>query len=1083
MSPDMMSAPQSQTIQRRIFMRKKSAAQSGFFNPRILAALVLCSVGVAMFGFAAMPPPGMTGSEANSLGYSRFVDSHADLLSNHANPAASMPSAQASPPSDWSVVPSPNTGLPTSNVLNSVTCVLASDCWSVGYYVGTSSGTFQTLIEHWNGTAWAIVPSPNASTSTNVLTGVTCVSASECWAVGYYASSTYQTLVERWDGTAWTIVSSPSTSAQINRLTGVTCASSSECWAVGYYGADPFQTLIERWDGSAWTIVSSPNINGGTNVLNGVTCASASDCWAVGYYGTTNLTLIERWDGTAWAIVSSPNYIPSQPTRDPYPNVLEAVTCVSASECWAVGYYAIFQTNQTLIERWDGTAWTIVTSPNTSAPQPNILTGVTCSSASECWAAGSYLANTNQTLIERWDGTSWAIVSSPNISSTPQDNYLLGVICPSASACWAVGYYGANTKQALIEQWDGTAWAIVNSPITTDTRSNTLFGVTCVSASGCWAVGFYDGVPAQANLIEHWDGSAWSVVTSPNPSATQPDVLYSVTCTSASDCWAVGGYSNGNAGQTLAEHWDGSAWAIISSPSATASDNNNLNGVTCVSASDCWAVGSYRMGSAFSSLFEHWDGTAWTIVDSPNDTPSDGSPDSVACVSASDCWAVGQGDGEPMVERWDGTAWTIVPSPNTPGYLGSVTCLSASNCWAVGSFRDPTFGSAQTLIEYWDGTAWTIITSPNRSKTDNNVLNGVACLSALDCSAVGYSGFNDSQTLIERWDGTSWAIVPSPNTSSTNRLNSVTCASGSDCWTVGIDDVPMPNQETKTLTERYTPPFPAPTPTATPSPAAPPARSLNISTRSLVQTGDNVMIGGFIITGDAPKKVIVRALGPSLVKSGLTGVLADPTLELHGPDGSLIAADDNWRENPDQALQIQGSGLPPQDDLESAIVATLAPAGYTAIVSGKSNGTGLGLVEIYDLDQEGDSKLANISTRAMVGTGDNVIIGGFILGGADGSPEMIIRAIGPSLAQLGIANSLADPTLELRDGNGMLIAFDDNWKDNPAQAAQIIAAGLPPRNDLEAAIAATLPPGAYTAVVGGKGGGTGVALVEIYNLQ
>ncbi|MEN3368511.1 MAG: hypothetical protein V7609_654 [Verrucomicrobiota bacterium] len=275
--------------------------------------------------------------------------------------------------------------------------------------------------------------------------------------------------------------------------------------------------------------------------------------------------------------------------------------------------------------------------------------------------------------------------------------------------------------------------------------------------------------------------------------------------------------------------------------------------------------------------------------------------------------------------------------------------------------------------------------------------------------------------------------------------------------------------------ELYDPSAPTPTPT--------PARSLNIATRTRVQTGDNVMIGGFIVTGNVSKRVIVRAIGPSLTKSGLTEVLADPVLELRGPNGSLILANDNWRDNPDQALLIQASGLPPQDDLESAIVATLAPAGYTAIVSGKSGGTGLGLVEVYDLEQSTDSKLANLSTRAVVGTGDNVMIGGFILGGTSGTPRIFVRGLGPSLSRFGIANPLADPTLELRDQNGALIAFDDNWNDNPAQAAQITAAGMQPQNDLEAVIAITPPPGTYTAIVVGKSGGTGVGLVEIYNLQ
>jgi hypothetical protein len=243
------------------------------------------------------------------------------------------------------------------------------------------------------------------------------------------------------------------------------------------------------------------------------------------------------------------------------------------------------------------------------------------------------------------------------------------------------------------------------------------------------------------------------------------------------------------------------------------------------------------------------------------------------------------------------------------------------------------------------------------------------------------------------------------------------------------------------------------------------------------------MIGGFIVTGNASKKVIVRAIGPSLAKSGLSGVLADPVLELHGSDGSLILSNDNWKENPDQALLIQASGIPPQDDLESAIVATLPPAGYTAVVKGKSNGTGLGLVEIYDLDQSADAKLANLSTRAFVETGDNVVIAGFILGGADGSPQMIVRAMGPSLAPLGVSNVLADPTLEVRDGNGAMVAFNDNWQDNPAQAAQLTAAGFAPRNDLESALAIRLSPGTYTAIVAGKNGGTGVGMVEIYNLQ
>src|SRR5882757_9162764 len=381
-------------------MQKNAASQSGIFNPRVLLAFTLCSVGalLAMFSLAAMPPietahantsvppdsrnflstfgsnanhlprgvplppgtsldgqgdplkqqptPGFLGfprmlfrpgtaSGANSLGNPRFANQQ---------PAASesMPLVSGAQSNDWSIVSSPNTGATQHNALRGVTCVSASECWAVGYYL--SDNAAQTLIERWDGTSWSIVSSPNTSaTHYNSLSGVTCVSASECWAVGYYFTGDNfvdQTLIERWDGTSWSIVSSPNTSTtEANVLLGLTCVSPSECWGVGYYyGLDDLisQTLIERWDGTSWTIVNSPNTNTRSNVLLGVTCGSASDCWAVGDYaftGSVLQTLIERWNGTSWEIVSSPN------TSTTQSNLLYGVTCGSTPDCWAVGYY------------------------------------------------------------------------------------------------------------------------------------------------------------------------------------------------------------------------------------------------------------------------------------------------------------------------------------------------------------------------------------------------------------------------------------------------------------------------------------------------------------------------------------------------------------------------------------------------------------------------------------------------------------------------------------------------------------------------------------------------------------------------
>jgi hypothetical protein len=253
---------------------------------------------------------------------------------------------------------------------------------------------------------------------------------------------------------------------------------------------------------------------------------------------------------------------------------------------------------------------------------------------------------------------------------------------------------------------------------------------------------------------------------------------------------------------------------------------------------------------------------------------------------------------------------------------------------------------------------------------------------------------------------------------------------------------------------------------------------LNISTRMQVLTGDNVLIGGFILSGSDAKKVIVRGIGPSLTSFGVPGALQDPFLELHDINGAIIATNDNWRDT--QESEIEATGLAPTDDRESAIVMTLASdSSYTAILRGTNDTTGVGLVEVYDLDQTANSKLANISTRGFVDTGDNVMIGGFISG--NGVAKVIVRAIGPSLTSFGVPGALQDPTLELHDINGAIIATNDNWRDT--QESEIEATGLAPTDDRESAIVATITPSNYTAIVRGNNDTTGVGLVEVYNIQ
>jgi hypothetical protein len=294
---------------------------------------------------------------------------------------------------------------------------------------------------------------------------------------------------------------------------------------------------------------------------------------------------------------------------------------------------------------------------------------------------------------------------------------------------------------------------------------------------------------------------------------------------------------------------------------------------------------------------------------------------------------------------------------------------------------------------------------------------------------------------------------------------------------------PTPTPPTATPTPSPSPsPSPSATPTASPTPI-PGAQALNLSTRMLVQTGENVGIGGFIIGGTGPKHLLLRAIGPSLAQFGVPNILADPVLELHGSGAFVTITNNNWQDDPSQAAAIMATGIPPANDLESAIDATLDPGGYTAIVRGNNATSGTALVEVYDLDQGASSKLRNISTRAFVNTGDGIVIAGFILGNTLGDGHFIVRGIGPSIVcKGGCLSLLQDPILEVRDDNGALRMANNDWQDDPAQAAQISAAGLAPPNNREAGIAVTLPPGLYTALLGELNHGTGLGLVEVYDL-
>jgi hypothetical protein len=250
-----------------------------------------------------------------------------------------------------------------------------------------------------------------------------------------------------------------------------------------------------------------------------------------------------------------------------------------------------------------------------------------------------------------------------------------------------------------------------------------------------------------------------------------------------------------------------------------------------------------------------------------------------------------------------------------------------------------------------------------------------------------------------------------------------------------------------------------------------------------VEAGNNVLIGGFIIAGNTPKDVAIRGIGPSLVDFGINDALADPTLELRASDGSLILQNDDWQDNPGRAERLMALGLTPHNPKESGIPVTLHPGAYTAILAGKNQATGVGLVEVYDTNGATSSRLDNISTRGFVRTAEDVMIGGFILGGTSSNTTIALRGIGPSLTHFGLSPVLADPILELHDTNGATLVANDDWQDDAVSAVQLSAAGFALPDPKESGIFIALPPGQFTAILAGKNGGIGIGLVELYNVH
>ncbi len=765
------------------------------------------------------------------------------------------PTATDTPPSaatqqpcgGWSIVDSPNVDV--GNELQAVAAVSNDDVWAVGtHYTGTTKfsdtrgvpGVRQTLIEHWDGKSWKVIPSPNVGTHNNRLLGVAAVSRDDVWAVGYYGddsaqidsdfSSTLpaQTLVLHWDGKSWKIVTSPDIGQESNRLREVAVVSANDTWAVGVYGgnskSDASKTLVLHWDGKAWTQVPSPNPGAYNNELTGLAAVSGDDVWVSGTYlasdpnqgpvessgqarlpGQVESTpFIFHWDSQAWAEVAIPSGM----------NYVSKLAAASKDSAWALGGYFGEGSSKTQMLYWDGARWAKVALPISQLPEESQglyrLSSVVAISKDDAWGVGSYIthrpggSDADNSLTLHWDGKSWMIVPSPNRQTEAKDingapykqqlGELNSIAATPGGELWVVGTSRVIDDQSLTFVMHYTSAGCPTPPgksVNTPLPAATTQGLPTAAPRGTV------NPPAAQSPVAADCGLIWRVV-----SDQEWGPLNAVTAISANDVWAVG-HTNDNPAKTLITHWDGKSWSRVPSPNVDSVDNE-LHAVAALSPNDVWVVGSdgIRPGK---TLTMHWDGNTWKVVSSPDAGSEDNDLQSITAISHDDVWAVGYysetcQDAPPcptrtLIMHWDANAWKVVTTPkvsNESSALKAVAASSQNDIWAVGYYAAWDTGintfKNRTLILHWNGQVWSQVSSPNVGW--NNWLAAVDAISRDDVWVVGDHNAPDPEsdyTLLLHWDGKAWNVVPDATLGGGNGsgLTGVVALSANDVWATG----------------------------------------------------------------------------------------------------------------------------------------------------------------------------------------------------------------------------------------------------------------------------------------------------------
>lgn len=706
----------------------------------------------------------------------------------------------------------PSTASAASHI-GDVWCTTTTACVAVGAS-DNESGSSSAHAKTWNGSAWVTqeIPVPSGG-STSELSSVNCVAA--CAAVGSFETEdgTTTAYITRWNGTSWAQESAPvPAGATSTKLEELSCTSSTACFAVGSYvdENEVKKSLAMHWNGSLWSLKSVPIPSGaGLSELAGIACTTATDCVAVGSFVNSSevtKTLAVVWNGSSWSIVSTPEPSGAELSQ------LQDISCRASEACTAVGqYFDSKGEEKTLaLRRTTAGVWSIQTTPNQAGALSRSLTAVSCPSGTACTAVGIVEQGRKELpIVIAWNGTTWSeqSIDSEALGASAID--LTSVFCSSTTVCEATGSVGYGRSAAprnLAFHYNGTAWLVSEDGgytrkwVSLDTmeRTSDLSSVSCPATQKCFAVGrLVDDLDARRNQVASWSAGSWSAHSGPEPSGATLSELLGVSCASASSCWAVGDFIDSSEVQKpLITRWDGSTWSVQSAPSPSGSQAAVLSGVDCSSTSACTAVGTYIDATGKQvPLAMTFNGSAWSLTSVATTSETAAAVlTAVSCVSSTSCTAVGsQTDSfaheESLAVGWNGSSWSVQSTPSiegeAPNSLRGVSCSAPSQCLAVGSYEDES-GALQNLALSWNGSAWVEMGVPSNDSTG---LTGISCASGSECIAVGGHGGSSVQPpQIFRWNGSSWVEEPPadyPPGASAFELMAVSCVSAQECHATG----------------------------------------------------------------------------------------------------------------------------------------------------------------------------------------------------------------------------------------------------------------------------------------------------------